>query len=173
VRHDARAQQVPDQGEEGVKELAGAVGQLEHLWGGGELASERTGHRAGVGVDEVAHEVGEDRPAVVSGLDPLDGGLGLVADDDQAVRAQRAEEFLLAAVAGVQRADADAGVLGHRGDRCAGVGHEHRPGRFEYAPVVAGRLGLAAAERAVVVAAWLCLGHGEKCSRRLEQTIPF
>src|SRR5262249_55585947 len=69
----------------------------------------------------------------------------------QAVRAQCAEEFLLAAVAGVQRADAHAGVLGHRGDRRAGVGHEHRPGRFEDAPVVAGRLGLAAAERAVAV----------------------
>ena len=44
-------------------------------------------------------------------------------------------------------------MLGHRGDRRAGIGHEHRPGRFEDALVVAGRLGLAAAERAVAVRA--------------------
>jgi hypothetical protein len=88
------------------------------------------------------HEVGEDHPAVLALFHALDGGFGLVDDDDQAVRAQRAEEFLLAAVAGVQRADADAGVLGHRGDRRAGVGDEHRTGRFEYAPVVAGGFGL-------------------------------
>ena len=98
-------------------------------------------------------------------FDALEGGLGLVDHDDQAVRAQRAQEFLLAAVAGVQRADADARVLGHRGDRRAGVGDEHRPGRIEDPLVVAGRLGLAAAHRAVALAARGRLGHENECSR--------
>ena len=86
---------------------------------------------------------------VVALLDALDGGLGFLHEGLQAVGAQRAEELLLAAVARVQRADADAGVLGHRGDRRAGVGDEHRPGRLEDALVVAGRFGLAAAHRPV------------------------
>jgi len=89
---------------------------------------------------------------VVAVFDALEGGFGLPGDDEQAVGAQRAEELLLAGVAGVQRADADAGVPGHRGDRRAGVGDEHRPGRIEDALVVAGRLGLAAAHRAVAPA---------------------
>ena len=86
-------------------------------------------------------------------------------DDEQAVGAQRAEEFLLAAVAGVQRADADARVLGHRGDRRTGVVDEHRPGRIEDPLVVTGRLGLAAAHRAVAPAARGRLGHESECSR--------
>jgi hypothetical protein len=129
--------------------------------------------------------------------DALDGGLGLVHEGLQAVGAQRAEELLLAAVAGVQGADADAGVLGHRGDRRAGIGDEHRPGRLEDALVVAGRFGLAAAHRPAPAspapaspapvgvgpatpmppwpAAWprVRLGHENYRTRRLERIIPF
>jgi hypothetical protein len=89
---------------------------------------------------------------VVALLDALEGGFGLVDDDYEAVGAQRAEEFLLAAIAGVQRADADARVLGHRGDRRTGIGDEHRPGRLQDPLVVTGRLRLAAAHRAVALA---------------------
>src|SRR5439155_21550037 len=95
------------------------------------------------------HDVGEDLPAVLARLGALDRGLGLAHEGLQAAGAQRAEELLLAAVARIQRADADAGMLGHRRDRRAGVGDEHRAGRFEDALVVAGGFGLAAAHRAM------------------------
>src|SRR5215217_2053914 len=56
------------------------------------------------------------------------------------------KELLLASIAAVQGADAHAGTLGHRGDRCAGICYEHLSRGVQDPLVVARRLGPPAAQ---------------------------
>jgi hypothetical protein len=102
-------------------------------------------------VDQVAHETGEDLPAVLALAELADGVLRLLDDDHQAVGAERAEELFLASVAGVQRADADAGVLGDRGDRrtrqSARASEDTTPRRLALSAVTGGPQGLERPDR--------------------------
>jgi hypothetical protein len=98
----------------------------------------------GVGRDYPLHERGERGPRVpVVGQRLL--GLGDVAV--QAVPAQLPQHVLLAGIAAVEGGDADAGPLGHLGDRGGRVGDEHRARGVQDQLVVAGRLGLPARKR--------------------------
>jgi hypothetical protein len=97
-----------------------------------------------VGVDGAAHEGGERLPRVALVVDAVLGEVDVGLEPD---RAQAPDQVVLAGVAAVQRAHAHAGGLGDGGHGGAGVGQEHRPGGGEDRLVVAGRLGLAAAQR--------------------------
>src|SRR5215210_2835108 len=99
-----------------------------------EGAGEPLGERAGVGVDLAVHEGGERLPGI---LLVRERGLRRLDVAPQAVRAERAQQGLLAGVAAVERADSDARVLGHRGDRRLRVGHEDRAGGLQDLRVVA------------------------------------
>ena len=99
-----------------------------------ERAGQALGQRAGVGLDRGAHKGREALPGVLCGRPR---GLRRRDVPPQAVRAQRAQQVLLARVARVQRAHPDAGVAGDGRDRGRRVGHEDRPGGDEDALVVA------------------------------------
>ena len=94
--------------------------------------------RARVCVHGAAHEGGERVPriGVVRERD-----LGLVDEAGEAVGGERAQQVVLAGVAAVQGADADARVLGDVGDGRRGIGGEDRARRLEDDLVVDGGLG--------------------------------
>jgi hypothetical protein len=89
-------------------------GELVELPGRRERAGELDRERVDVGVDDA----GDEHVEAVAGRDRfVEGVLG---DRDEAVKpvgAERLQELVLAGVAAVQRAHADAGALRHRRDR--------------------------------------------------------
>ena len=80
--------------------------------------------------------------------------------------ASSCEQFVLARVTAVERADADPGVLGDGRDRRARIGEEHGTRGLANAAVVPCRLRAAAAQGGSRM-----LAHG--CRTLAEQTIPF
>ena len=85
------------------------------------------GQRVHVGVDDAFHEAGESAPVVGSSA----------AASASAMKRRNpswhslAQQVLLAGVAAVEGADADAGALGDCGDRCLRVLEEDVSGRVE------------------------------------------
>ena len=129
--------------EQGGGQLVGARRVPTHLLGRSEGAGQVDGERVHVGVDHPGQEAGERGPVVRLG----EGGLGLGDVPAQPVVAELAQQVLLARVAPVQGADADARALGDGGDRRLRVVEEDRAGGFEDDLVVAGGLGAAAGQR--------------------------
>src|SRR5690606_20789511 len=88
--------------------------QPAQLLGRVEGPGELDGERGGVGVDDAAHVTGEHLPQVARLV--VDRPLRDVDVAAQPVAAQLLQKCLLAGVAAVQGADADAGALGYGGD---------------------------------------------------------
>src|SRR5581483_8005916 len=114
---------------------------------------------------ETSRVIGEDLPGISL---IRQGGLRLLHETRQPVVTDLPQELLLAAVAGIESTDADAGMLGHGGDRGAGIGDEHRARGLADALVVAGGFRPAPAQ-------WrgsVCLHHEIVDRYRMEQSVP-
>jgi hypothetical protein len=137
VHLDVGAQDALDPVEEPTQQVVCTLGQSEHVLGRRERAGQGKRHRARVGVDQPVHVLGECGPIVA-----LVGQrrLGLLDEHGEPIQAKLAQQFLLAAVARVERADPHAGLLRHRGDRGGRVGEEHLARRLKDLLVVARRL---------------------------------
>jgi hypothetical protein len=114
--------------------------QLAVLRCGREPAGEIDGERVDVGVDDAAQERDEAVPRVGH----LAGFLGDRHEPAEPVQAERRQQGLLAGVAPVERADADARGLGDGADRGGRIRDEDVPGGAEDDTVVARGLGPAA-----------------------------